>query len=231
MDKNKVVSRIRVKPTSFSYYYVAEYGENGTKRPHYHVILFGLDASYRELIFHTWGKCSRPGFRCRTIYGKKAFAYTAGYTNKKLGVGYNEKFISANSRLPEFQRCSTGLGKAFIIQYAAQHGLENCLQLSVGKQRMLLPRYYRKVLGIKYEQIEKFIVRRENQMVKFMCDQHPTEKIAVYHGKHYPRIQTSIGYWLVTDLYFKYLNRYRLSCDVEMQKRADEWRHKKECFQ
>lgn len=56
-----------------------EYGET-THRPHYHAILFGIDASAADLIEHTWGH----GL-CHTVpANRKCIAYTAGYVAKKL---------------------------------------------------------------------------------------------------------------------------------------------------
>lgn len=57
-----------------------EYGET-TRRPHYHAILYGIDATEKELIEETWGL----GHTHTDPITPERISYTAGYTAKKTG--------------------------------------------------------------------------------------------------------------------------------------------------
>lgn len=90
------------------YYVCGEYGEK-KKRPHYHAIIFGLKVEDYKLARDLWGYGNVD-----TQTGRiESLAYVAGYVNKKLGVLKHNAFYK--DRVPEFQRCSKGLGlKAFL---------------------------------------------------------------------------------------------------------------------
>lgn len=76
------IKRLRKKSDRpFRHFTAGEYGEQN-QRPHYHSILFGLEAvEHGDVIERTWGK----GF-CKTVaVTPAAIAYVAGYAAKKIG--------------------------------------------------------------------------------------------------------------------------------------------------
>lgn len=90
------------------YYACGEYGEKG-KRPHYHAVIFGLKPIDYELVQKTW----KYGFVKVETGRVESLAYVAGYVTKKLGVIKTNPFYK--DRIPEFHRCSKGLGlQAFL---------------------------------------------------------------------------------------------------------------------
>lgn len=57
-----------------------EYGET-TGRPHYHAILYGINANENTLVQNTWAQ----GHTYTTSVNPARIAYCAGYTSKKIG--------------------------------------------------------------------------------------------------------------------------------------------------
>lgn len=125
-------------------------GEYGAKygRPHYHLIIYGLNMSHRDLIYKAWSKCDDLDgcFGCEVVRSSKAMSYTAGYTAKKLRSGYNRWFKDHYNRRPEFCVCSQGIGKQYVLDNADE--LKSSKFLRVKGREMSLPRYYRKILGL-----------------------------------------------------------------------------------
>lgn len=63
------------------FFAAGEYGEQATKRPHYHAILYGASEEDAQLIQEAW-----PHGHTLTVNATPAtISYTAGYTAKKLG--------------------------------------------------------------------------------------------------------------------------------------------------
>ncbi len=78
------LSRIPWFPSSQSprvrYFAVGEYGTR-SERPHYHLILFGLDERFHETITKTW----KAGFSSIRPADSASMAYTLKYSMKSLG--------------------------------------------------------------------------------------------------------------------------------------------------
>lgn len=95
------------------YFLVGEYGEK-TKRPHYHLALFGLGEEDQELIDDNWDY----GFTYTGSLTFESAQYIAGYVTKKLTQPDNEKnkeYRSKNDmllhdRIPEFATMSLKRG-------------------------------------------------------------------------------------------------------------------------
>ncbi len=96
--------RLGLSNKKFRYFAVGEYGDEG-ERPHYHAMLFGVEACTKEtdICHETWGKGRielaefAPG-RCD---------YIAGYTLKKMTSAEHRKL---GGRPPEFARMSRNPG-------------------------------------------------------------------------------------------------------------------------
>lgn len=54
-DVQDFLKRLRHNVPKISYYCVAEYGTK-TRRPHYHLIIFGISFAYEKTILEAWGK-------------------------------------------------------------------------------------------------------------------------------------------------------------------------------
>lgn len=88
--------RRKKKAYPLRYFAVGEYGSRGTQRPHYHFIVFGVDAydpDFIRSVHHAWSKPATPGLHdtgdIMGIYTidpltEKRVAYCAGYVMKKL---------------------------------------------------------------------------------------------------------------------------------------------------
>lgn len=58
-----------------------EYGENHTRRPHYHAILFGCDTKHYDAVQSCWGMGHTRSYPVTPA----TINYVAGYTSKKIG--------------------------------------------------------------------------------------------------------------------------------------------------
>jgi len=129
------------------YFACGEYGEQ-YERPHYHVILFGLDfandVSYTLTDLETlWGK----GYVSSGTVTAKSAAYVAGYVQKKLdkqddycdkttGVFHDSEFV-VMSRRP-------GIGDLWITKNHKDTYHHD--EISVGYQKSKPPRFYDKFI-------------------------------------------------------------------------------------
>ena len=115
------------------YMLAGEYGEEGS-RPHYHLIIWGLELGaddlynpriinkewyyQSKLIESCWIERTEDGVRSRGISNVSSatwntIAYTARYITKKINGNGSEMLYAANGQIKEFFRCSKGIGKAY----------------------------------------------------------------------------------------------------------------------
>ena len=105
-----VAQRFAVKTTALRYYMVGEYGDQ-TKRPHYHIVLFGIDwYAFDQVATATWSK----GFHQSVNLTDTRSEYIAGYTTKKLTKADDERL--APGQEPEFkiQSHRPALGRSYL---------------------------------------------------------------------------------------------------------------------
>lgn len=96
----------------YKYMIAGEYGEKGTERPHYHMVL--LIKKYKSKILHEFIKEFKGGrYEVEEAETKKAIFYTSGYTAKKIGQRAKIKEIEE-----PFIMCSKGLGKNWALKNA-----------------------------------------------------------------------------------------------------------------
>lgn len=136
----KYYSDIKIK-----YFCVSEYGsENRTFRPHYHLIIYGLnfDDTKEEVFKHSaiftkniWKK----GF-CKV---KPCHQNTIGYTLKYImkNVLYENKNLIKKGLKVNFSLKSKGLGLDYLLQNWERYAY--CNYVSYKKYKLGLPRYYR----------------------------------------------------------------------------------------
>lgn len=129
-DMQNFWKRLRKKFTKYkiSYFECGEYGHNpdGTSRPHYHAIVFGVP--FDQTQFKKVGMCKAmktPRWTSKEledIWGMgivdigrvtwESCGYVARYALKKVD-GYNKDWYAAQGRLPEFVAMSKGFSKAY----------------------------------------------------------------------------------------------------------------------
>lgn len=181
----------------FRYFACGEYGDEDGHRPHYHLVLFGVDESYRELYKKVWGK----GYVEVLPVKKGCYEYVSGYCVKKfdkLISFYKEKKV-----LPEFFRSSLGLGRAIIDDVASQvvkHKMPDVPRYVIeGKKKMYLTRYWIKKIrercfDLEYIQNLTSIylsIGRE----KFMSDLAPFLPRFFHHLKDwYKKVKIELAY-------------------------------------
>lgn len=145
-DLQKFIKKIRKTGRNIKYYACGEYGEN-TKRPHYHILMFGVDYDEQKFIKRTWENGSvHIGF-----ITPDSIRYTAQYIDKKI---YGERAADHyKKRIPEFQCQSQGLGLKY-LQDNLERITEDGFIIFKGKEHTI-PRYYLKKME------EKLLTRKE----------------------------------------------------------------------
>lgn len=126
------------KYTDYKYMIGAEYGENGTERAHYHIIL--LTKKHRSKILHQWLTNWKEGnIKLIENAGIKSIYYTAGYTAKKIGT--KAKYEECQN---PFLIASKGLGKNWAIKHNREILNNHCIYMSGDKEAypMKVPKYY-----------------------------------------------------------------------------------------
>lgn len=101
------IKRLRkyIAPRKISYYLCGEYGTRGTRRPHYHAILFGIAPGEKALVDKAWSiNGSIIGHTWLGDVTSASAGYVAGYITKGLD---NEDDPWLEGRHPQFSRCST----------------------------------------------------------------------------------------------------------------------------
>lgn len=112
-DYQDFLKRLRAaRGVKFRYLICGEYGDT-TRRPHYHMCLFGYPVEFRKDIDAAWGL----GFTKVDLFSPARAAYCAGYVVKK--IQHKEKFPD---RVPEFRRMSLrpGIGAGAVDVFGNQ---------------------------------------------------------------------------------------------------------------
>lgn len=135
------------------YYAAGEYGDN-TKRPHYHLIMFGIGYDDDELIKDNWKK----GYIYIGYVTYKSCRYVAEYCQKKLGGDMAKK--EYGNKEPPFQLVSKGIGLKWLEENANK--IKNELVVKNGGKTFAVPRYYRKKLEIDASLYDNYVINRLN---------------------------------------------------------------------
>lgn len=148
------------KDNKFRYFYCGEYGSNGTRRPHYHAIMFNLPLD--DLVLFGFSKTGYPLYNSDYITKKwgngfvtvspvswDTCAYTARYVLKKQAKTAEDKdLLEFYGVAPEFVRMSRkpGIGAAAYRKEMFDYDYIN-LRTSDGGIQIKPPRFYEKMLG------------------------------------------------------------------------------------
>ena len=160
-DWQLFMKRLRDKTDhKFKFFMCGEYGDK-FGRPHYHAILFNYDFADKryhrttdkgykvytsELLKSTWKKG-------KTEIGSvthESAGYVASYCTKVVNGEKADEHYRVNvdgnviHRLPEYGRCSNGIGKSFVLDYQSDVYPRDYVLKNGAKVKT--PRYYDKVL-------------------------------------------------------------------------------------
>lgn len=154
---------------SISYYAVSEYGSE-SYRPHYHIILMGIDI-ISFVGIENWeeikrGKLKLDGYSQMKIKDWENGHITIGKVTP-ASIGYTLKYISKGRQIPQYigdkrqkekSLMSKGIGKSYLIPAVVkQHQLDPMRQycVTVDSKKIPLPRYYKDRL---YDHLERQIL-------------------------------------------------------------------------
>lgn len=116
------------------YYAVGEYGTS-TWRPHFHAIIYDVNA---ELIERAWG--------LGIIDIQPVNGATVGYTCKYINKGKLIPVHANDDRQPEFSLMSKGLGKNYLTDDMIKYHRDDITRLYCtveGGKKIAMPRYYK----------------------------------------------------------------------------------------
>jgi hypothetical protein len=125
---------------NLKYYICGEYGER-TKRPHYHAIVFNLDAKYQneQFISDTWQLGQTLSY---FNVNEQMLRYTTKYVMKN--ASNNQYGTNGDNRQPQFSLMSKGIGKSFLTPQMKKHIQENLLPtVHIQGIPTAIPRYYK----------------------------------------------------------------------------------------
>lgn len=131
------VSEKALKHGNFKYYAVGEYGTEN-KRPHYHLIVFGLNTWYDHdyvynLVYDKWAK----GF----VHVGSVTPASITYVAKYLVNSFNENYEGIQK---PFSAMSKGLGLCYVEKTREWHeATGNRFIFDVGGVKKSLPRYFK----------------------------------------------------------------------------------------
>lgn len=185
--------------------YAGEYGENNTRRPHFHVIVFGVCFDDLKVHKYTQSKWSKiHGQDCYYTYTSetlsrlwpygiheigsvtaKSIKYVARYITKKVyGDAAEEHY---KGRTPEFFGASTspGIGFQWFSEFYKDI-LKGYIHDSEGKVRQV-PLYYQDKLKELYPDLyEKFALAKENkQLQKYLKEHEEYNRDCEIEGSNY----------------------------------------------
>lgn len=170
-DCQKFFKRLRkgtkeIPGREFRYFLGGEYGEKG-RRPHYHVIFFGLSQTDTLAIESAWGL----GYVSVLPVTWDSACYVARYTEKKL---YGDAAVDYAGRgvIPEFGLMSIGIGKAYVEKnrdWVKRNGF-----VVVEGKKVALPRYYANKIYVTDE--DKMLLREKKQQLVNEAEEEAKKK-------------------------------------------------------
>ena len=183
--------RKKIEPIKIRYFGCGEYGSQSTKRPHYHLCLFGYDFPDKEIIRHGSFTLSNSGKTRRgkdnNLYTskmlqkawKKGFvtigevnfktaAYVARYVTKKINGPKEQDHYQGKT--PEFALMSRmpGIGKPFFEKYMNDIYPKGFITVDGIKQKppIYYDNLYKSRFPEKYEELKKKRIKFQDKKEK-----------------------------------------------------------------
>lgn len=157
----------RIPKGRIRYFAAGEYGEK-TQRPHYHLIIFGIGFSEKQLIMDCWNYTDWNVESIREkafgIAERQSIQYVAKYIEKQLnGPAALEQYKNLG-REPVFKISSLGIGKVWAEKNAAQYQDQGFITIN-GRQ-VAIPRYYINRTGIDTKKAKEFAKEKECDFIE-----------------------------------------------------------------
>lgn len=154
--------KLRKHGYKFKYYYVGEYSEDNTQRPHYHAIIFGIPITdLKTLGFRLWGKCE-PFCYTVELACQETIGYVCKYIHKTFRGNGKEDFYKFREWPKAYM--SKGIGKKYALENKTEIVKKLFIETGVKKKMRPIPRYYRKLLGITWNMLPE---KTEKDEAKF----------------------------------------------------------------
>jgi hypothetical protein len=139
---------------------------------------------YKGILKDTWDKG-------RIVVGfdmadGQAFAYTAGYIQKKLNGQLGKAMYQCTGREPPFQCQSQGIGLGFVLDHADRIKREMTVPTG-GGHKMMVPRYYRDKLNITHADLQAAMAKYTQDLQDDFIAHYPDTDIATYDPTAYKR--------------------------------------------
>lgn len=161
----------------------------GTKRPHFHIIIFGLELP--DLKFHRWSYCEWDKKQKNALFKSKILnklwgkgwvdvnevnyetcAYVSRYIMKKQKGAKGKEYYEQENKLPEYQECSKGIGKQYFYDNIDKflNDEKHFISTKNGVKEVGAIRYYDKLLEKEYpEQWEEIKKKRREKSQEIMA--------------------------------------------------------------
>lgn len=156
---DKLTKRFRRKYGKLPLKYICagEYGDDG-HRPHLHLIIVGLPASERKMVYDCWNK----GRIDIEPVGNGAIRYTLSYIDKQI-FGANELYASYGDFQPPFCLFSKGIGTKWIEKNIDKFDKYGKITFGASGKSYTLNPYYRR----KYEfQNKEYVCPYSDSVIK-----------------------------------------------------------------
>lgn len=181
-DLTKFFKRLRksIGDRKVKYFACGDYGGK-FDRPHYHVLMFGMDyinIEDRETVKKCWPLCDWE-FMKKSSFGNvspQSIRYVCRYIESKV-IGKESKYAyDENSILPTFAVMSKGIGKNYVMENYQQMAEE--LKCKALGKSYPVPRYYRKIANFNVDDFKVFGRDREIEIVKSLTGYELTREEA-----------------------------------------------------
>lgn len=193
----KKINKYKGKEYPFKFFVAGEYGEKNTQRPHWHFIIFGLNADDLNDFISDSRKKHKAKYDCwkfgsvndsQDITGIEGVAkYVSQYVLKKAGARTRD-YEGEYGRKAPMNQCSKGLGLNYALENFSQQARFNFQingtfnNLVWNGKKLFLPKYIRNKLGESLGILDKLKeTGRENLKNKAesfvaIWDEYATEK-------------------------------------------------------
>lgn len=169
----KALGEVRIR-----YFAAGEYGEK-TKRPHYHIIIFGIGFSEKQIIMDCWPYTDWNVNSIREkAFGmaeRQSIQYVAKYIEKQLNGKLGE--VEYKYKEPPFKLQSQGLGKIWAEENAEQYESEGFI--TINGHKVAIPRYYVNRTGIDMKKAKEFAKNNECDYIESITGVY-SDKAAVF---------------------------------------------------
>lgn len=174
-DLQNLFKRMRKAGATFQYYAVGEYGSL-FGRPHYHVLFFGLEASYADSISTYWSLGSGPRSR--------GFVHVAAlsFANVSYTVRYMSRYVDYDKRLSKpFMLCSKrpAIGSGYVDRMRQWHKSNKIFHCQKNQYKVAMPRYYRDRI---FNRVERNLHTQQNLLDSMYRRDAEVQRLSKFHS-------------------------------------------------